>query len=436
MPVQEDPAQKKITELLGKHYPTFEQSYFPQEDITTLYTQNFSLKRIEKNLEISRNNYRLSYGALWPALTGTIESTRNRGGFIFPPNEFTSYSVGAALSFDIDPFGRLSALRDQAKENVFAAYYDSEALRLTLDNNFIKAFHQLIYAQKTVDIALENERIAERNLQITELRYQYGRVSLSDILSSKQNLENVRTNTETFKQSLITAKDAYATLLGQRMSELNMKDYDFPALPDYVHATSLPIGFLDQRPDIMAANARLEAAFANIDASFAALFPALAVSFSVDNIAQQFSDMLGKENYARALTGSLTQALFDGGQNRANLELSEAEADIAEIDYREAAIEAINGLFTAHQSLLQAEKILVSAERNLHAARDNLENAKLNYLAGRLELDRFLDIQTRSLDAEITYLTARRDIGDRYADLLLEMGRYSIGAATQENGQA
>src|SRR5690606_17191241 len=102
----------------------------------------------------------------------------------------------------------------------------------------------------------------------------------------------------------------------------------------------VPVGLtsdvIERRPDIRAAEQQLRAANANIGAARAAFFPRIALTGAFGTASSQLSGLFDSGSLAWSFTPQISLPLFDGGRNRANLDLAEARKNIAVAQYEQA----------------------------------------------------------------------------------------------------
>lgn len=101
----------------------------------------------------------------------------------------------------------------------------------------------------------------------------------------------------------------------------------------------LPAELLTRRPDIRAAEQRLAASRASVRAARAAFFPNITLTGFAGTASAELDGLFRGGSASWSFTPALRLPLFDGGRNRANLELAEARRDVAVADY-EALVQA------------------------------------------------------------------------------------------------
>ena len=126
-------------------------------------------------------------------------------------------------------------------------------------------------------------------------------------------------------------RHALAVLLGRARRVERAPDFDFSklTLPATLPVT-LPSELVHQRPDILAAEAELHAATAQVGVATANLYPHITLTGSVGQQALTLGTLFGSGNGVWTLTSGLTAPLFDGGtlraERRADIDAMQASA--------------------------------------------------------------------------------------------------------------
>jgi outer membrane protein TolC len=170
----------------------------------------------------------------------------------------------------------------------------------------------------------------------------------------------------------------------------------------------LPSELLLRRPDLLASEARVDAALKDLSASRKALLPALSISGSVGTAStDEFGDIFDIEKLVWAIGQNLARPLYQGGRLKANIRLDEAERDELVNDYAETALTAFREVETA----IAAEKYLKSEVAALSTAVTESRRAEElsldEYEQGLVEIITLLESQRRAFEAESVLLAAK-----------------------------
>jgi NodT family efflux transporter outer membrane factor (OMF) lipoprotein len=205
-----------------------------------------------------------------------------------------------------------------------------------------------------------------------------------------------------------------AMLVGKSPAEWTAPDFDLAdfTLPDAI-PVSLPSSLVRQRPDILAAEADLHAATAEIGIQTANLYPDLRLSAGLTQSAIKPENLFNYSASGWNLGAGLAGPLFHGGTLRANRRAAEADARAALARYQGTVLNAFVQVADSLQSLAQGDATLAALARAEQAAQSSL-NDRQNAL--RLGGGPMLDV----VDSQRQLARARRARvqaqGERYMD--------------------
>ena len=175
---------------------------------------------------------------------------------------------------------------------------------------------------------------------------------------------------------------------------------------------SLPSELVRERPDILAAEAELHAATAQVGVATANLYPHITLTGSAGQQALTLNTLFASGNGVWTLAAGLTAPIFDGGtlraQRRADIEAMRARA----ASYQEAVLQGLRQVADVLTAIEHDGEMLAAEGRALQAAQASLELARESYRAGNVGV-------LQVLDAERAYSRARLE------DVRLRAQRYT-----------
>ncbi|WP_445288841.1 efflux transporter outer membrane subunit [Variovorax atrisoli] len=310
----------------------------------------------------------------------------------------------AAVSWELDLFGRLGALQDAASFEAQASEQDRQAVRLALVASVTELYFQLAHSNDRVAMAEAGERDAERIVALVEARFQAGaegRLAFHEALQVRQE-----------RAAELASQRMAATVLRERVRVL----LDGASVPEPEPQTlleialppvqpGLPAELLGRRPDLRAAQWRLQAAGARTDAAVAAYYPRIALTGALGTSSKALLEVLA--NPVATLGFGMTLPFLQESTLR-------IETDIARSRYEEAAVRFRKALYTALGEVdqaLSARIRLTEQEAALRQARIQAAEAarvyEARFLVGLLPLRSWLDAQERLRTAEVALASIR-----------------------------
>jgi outer membrane protein TolC len=185
-----------------------------------------------------------------------------------------------------------------------------------------------------------------------------------------------------------------------------------------------------RRPDLIAAEARMEANGLRARAARKAILPRLTLSSQIGTSGPDLSDLIDPERLAGNIAAGLFQPIFQGGRVRANAKRQRAVAEASLLSYAQTALQA----YEEAENAIAAETYLAAGESALKLAYEEAaaaeELTERRYASGTATIFDLLNAQTRRISAESSYIqTQRQRVANRVA-LYLAIGGDFIADAT------
>jgi len=357
--------------------------------------------------------------ALMPAVD--LAAGGNRSGSPSSSVSTSNLNLGLQLSWELDVWGRIRAGAQGAAASAQAIFADYRYAQHSLAAATIKAYLVAIEATLQTNVARERLTALEETLRITEVRYKNGLASAQDLALTRSDLATAREQLATVESSQRDAVRALEILLGRYPSaELAVR----ASLPDVPPAppAGIPSELLERRPDLVAAERRVAAAFNAVAQAKAAQLPRLSLTSSIGGASNSLSNILTSENVIWQLGTNLLAPIFDGGRLRAQVEVATAEQKQSLAAYAQAALTA----FSEVETSLDQGVVLHTRETELQEAMEQASKAyriaKLRYKEGETDLLDVLTIQQRVIGAKSNLTSVRRFLLEQRVNLNLALG--------------
>jgi len=333
----------------------------------------------------------------------------------------TKLSLGLQVSWEADLWGRLRAGQRGAVASAQAVEADYRFAQYSLAAATAKAYFTSIEAKFQADIARETVEILEETQRIVNVKHDNGMASAQDVSLTRSDLASARERLTTVEGSYRDALRALEVLLGRYPSaELDVRDY-LPAVPPPPPA-GIPSELLERRPDIVAAERRVAAAFNATAQAQAARLPTVGLTGNLGGASSSLSDLLDPANVAWSAGANLLAPIFDGGRRREAVEIATAEQKQALAAYGQAALNAFSEL----ESNLDQGTVIAQREVDLEVAAREAEKAfriaSLRYEEGEEDLLSVLTIQQRVISAKSALSSVERLLLEQRINLNLALG--------------
>jgi NodT family efflux transporter outer membrane factor (OMF) lipoprotein len=153
----------------------------------------------------------------------------------------------------------------------------------------------------------------------------------------------------------------------------------------------LPSELARRRPDVRSAEARLQAATAQVGVAVAELYPSITLTGSFGLQALQFSSLGSWSARQYALGPSLTLPLFEGGRLRGTVELRKVQQQEAAISYQKTVLTAWHDVANALIAYRTEQERLQRLTRAAQESEETLRIALERYRSG---IDPYLNVLT------------------------------------------
>jgi outer membrane protein TolC len=130
------------------------------------------------------------------------------------------HTYEARLAYDLLDFGRLSARREKAAQDLKAAELSIAEVNEALTWEVAGAYHALAAAARLLDITRENVAVAKAKLATIRNNYRTGLRPEADLLAAEGDFGNARLNYERARGEVVAAESALALLT--RASEVGL----------------------------------------------------------------------------------------------------------------------------------------------------------------------------------------------------------------------
>ncbi len=387
------------------------------ETIQTLLSDNLNLKAAAERVTQARERIAVQRGGLFPQISASLGASRSRqplsaSSIAFSEASYnTAYQAGLDASWQLDLFGRIRSSVDAAQFQALASNADQIALAQTLIGDLLNrkiAIASLIHQIEITQNTIEN---LERTYAVVKRGYESGtsNVTSLDVKRAKENLATTTAQLPAQENALITELFAYYVLLGLTPGRGEATEKErATAFPIKIQPTPFilppPVSLLSERPDLLAREARLKAANADIGTAIADLYPDLGLQGGYGFSDETTNDLISPEKIAWNIAASLMQSLFEGGRLRANIRLQEAEARELVYSYSQSVLEAIQEVETALANEQNLREQTEQLEESTALAKSAYRDAEKRYQKGILPVTELLTVQSRYFQAQQQYI--------------------------------
>ncbi len=227
-------------------------------------------------------------------------------------------------SWEIDLWGRVRYGRRAAEDQYASAEADAAAAAQSLAALVAKAWFVAIEARQQRDLAVEMVANSRETLRIAEDRKRIGPGSELEVDQAGAALQSLLDIERQLDLALTQASRSLELLLGRYPAAEIEAPSAFAALPA-TPAVGVPSELLERRPDIVAAQRRVEAAFNLVGQADAARLPRLSLTAGLSSITSETFVLKDRDNPQLGVGATLFATLFDAGALEAQADARRAE---------------------------------------------------------------------------------------------------------------
>jgi NodT family efflux transporter outer membrane factor (OMF) lipoprotein len=389
------------------------------EAVQRALTGNGTLRAAEATLRASEETLSAGRGAFYPAIDADVSAERARAAPIVQGSSargepFHVLSASSVVTFPLDIFGGRRRAVEGLAAQVDLQRYEAAAARVALTANVVDAcIARAGYrAQRTAIaelIALERDQLHSIDAQIRA-----GTAATSASLTLQSVIAGNEATLAALDQRLSVADHQLAVLLGVPPSvyeapELDLADLRLPMdVP-----LSLPSTLVRQRPDILAAEARLHAASAEIGVATAAMFPSFDIAATYGAAGSTLGTWLDPVGRFWSTVPALTAPLFQGGSLWHGRKAAIDAYDAQQATYRQTVVAALGEVADTLTALRHDAQAVRAQQAASDAAREALRLLRTNHAAGLVAYADVLEADVAFHQAAIGLVQAKVD---RYQD--------------------
>jgi len=347
------------------------------------------------------------------AFSGGAFSSKIPGFPSFPTNpQFSLYSVGGSVSYNLDPFGGVRRRAESLRASEEAEARELDAAYLTLTGQVVVQAFTIADANLQIDEL--NEVIAhdQADLGMVQRAHAAGGASDADVAGVESQLAQDQSMVPGQRQRLEAARHALAILLGKAPSDWTAPDFTARSftMPQTL-PVSLPSELVRNRPDILEAEAKLHAAIAEVGVAAANLYPNINLTATLEQTALSPQTVFSPTSTSWTLAAGLAAPVFHSGELKAKQREAQANARAALAAYEVTVLQAFAQVADVLSSIAHDNQAYEAQKRALDAAQARVTMMRAGYAAGGVSELELVDAErnwarTRLLVTQQTYSRA------------------------------
>ena len=351
--------------------------------------RNVNLRIAAAQVEQARASLKIAGGALAPAVNVLARGGGDLGGDGSGLN-----GVLLSASWEIDLWGRVRYGRRIASGQLESVESDYAYARQSMAALVAKSWFVAAESALQRQLARDMLAVAERLVEMAQVRRRVGNGNETDVVLAEANVQSYR---DGLRQLDLAREQALRSLeaLAGRYPAATLEAIDvLPLLPPPA-AAGIPSELLERRPDVVAAERRVAAAFDRVQEAKTARLPKISLTAGLASITSELFVLQDRDN--PSLTGGVAMSLpiFTGGALEGQVELRTAEQKRAVAEYAATGLNAFNEVETtlSNESTLTDRQAIL--ERLVAQNQRVLALSEIKYRVGTADLRAVLNDQLK-----------------------------------------
>lgn len=384
---------------------------------------NIDLKKAAINVNKALYQANILGDGLVPAFNASVGASANKN--LKNSNSSRSFSSQLGLSYEIDLWQKLNAKADAQVWEYQATQQDLAAARLTLVNNVADAYFNIAYLNEAIALTEKNIKQYREISRISSAKYRHGKADAAQprraeqaLLAAQNSLIQLHNNREAVEETLrnllnlkpgeaAAAAPAEYRLQAARGVDLNV-----------------PVATLANRPDLRAAEYRLQSAVKSLDAQKRSWYPAITIGASISTSSDKARTLFD----VPFLGGSvkLNLPFLDWNTLKWQDKTAEANFNQARLNFEQTLTAALNEVLGHYQKYGHALTLLENAHKQYALDQKNSRYYQVRYQYGKDELKDWLEALNTEHSSAQTVLNRRYDVL-KYENMVYKAmaGRYA-----------
>ena len=417
------PAGKKVADIPWREF--FVDPHL-QKLIALALENNRDLRVAALNIERFRALYQIKRADLLPKVDANAGASFQRIAETLSGKDRAitteQYNVGLGISsYELDMFGRVRSLKDQALEQFLATEQAHRSVQISLVSQVATTYLALVADRERLQLANETLLNQQESYKLTQSRSDAGISSSLAVYQAQTTVDAARVDIARYTALVALDENALSLVVGtQLIPEQVPKTLSDSTTYLTELVPGLPSDVLLVRPDILQAEAVLRGASANIGAARAAFFPRITLVSNIGFGSDDLTALFKAGSFVWKFAPQITVPIFDGGSNRANQNVAESDRDIAVARYEQA-------IQIAFREVADALAQRGTIDNQLSAQQSLTDATASSYKLSQARFDAGVDSYLTVLDSQRSLYAARQAlISTRLARISSQVTLYKV----------
>ena len=337
---------------------------------------NPDLRVAAARVEVAAAYAKLADSTLWPQV-----KLLAAGGGDMSGDASGIQGAGIYADWELDLWGRVRSAKAGQQAVYVSAAADAEYARQSIAALTVKSYFLAVEAGLQQRLAEDMVASSQQLATLTEQRERVGSGDGYESALARANVDTFRDSVEQLKLAREQALRALEALLGRYPAAQLEVATQLAARPGPVPA-GLPSELLERRPDVIAADQRVAAAFYGVQEAKAARLPRIALTASVNDISSDLFVLQNRDNPTWSGGANLLLPIFTGGALKQQVQIKTAQQKQAVAEYGQTGARAFGEVENALSAEFAANRREAVLSRATAENQKALEFAQVRYRVG------------------------------------------------------
>ena len=368
---------------------------------------NQTLKAEQAQFAAARAAVRIARSQSYPTATGGLSASHQSESYNRPLGSnnlyYQDYQLPVDVSYEPDLWGRVRRLVEANRSEAQATAADLANVQLSLQAELAVDYFELRGLDAQEKLLTSTVESYQKALELTQTRYQGGVATAVDVAQAQTQLETTRAESIDVAVNRAAYEHAIAVLVGKPASTFALPPLSLQTPPPPV-PPGVPSDLLERRPDVAAAERRVQESNAQIGVAKSAYYPNVTLLAGGGFESGALGTFLQGASGFWTLAGQASELIFDGGQRRGVNEQARAFYDKSVDNYRQTVLTAFQEVEDNLAALRVLQEEASTEDAAVMAAQRSLDLSTTRYRGGVTNYLEVTTAQSAALTDEVTAL--------------------------------
>ncbi|MEO5377079.1 MAG: TolC family outer membrane protein [Magnetococcus sp. DMHC-6] len=398
-----------------------EKNIFLQVILSTLQS-NPQIQEARSRLIAAQEKYNQNLAIFLPHVNMVSAINNDRIGREHGASSNTQKSLGVEISQTIVDIPAILSF-SQTKPYIAAFEEDLQATSQIIILETVRAMINVRQAEEIAKLAEQNLATANRNLKMTEAGYQAGDMTKTDINHAQAQVANATAElARTFNDIDIT-RSQYKEWVGSDI----LPNLTIPEVPTTYRPPPLQdlLSRVDNRPDLRAANYRLEVSDSLVNIEKSGHMPSLNLSFTGNRYAD--TNLSGQELlYEKSIMLKASLPIFSGGSTSSRTREAIAARSTQKTEVARLRLQAIREIEQSYMTFESTRSTLIALQESVRVSRETLKGVSAEFRSGSRSAFDLMNTQNQLFQAETELTKGRYMVVKALFQLLFSEGELKM----------